>query len=387
MNSLTQYGASIAIYVVSFLFTATLAGLAQIFAQSYRPIRLAPSVTQNSRPNRIFWILSMMVPLLLSALRWKVGTDYTTYVDLYHSFANIDSLALFFQNIIDTEPSFIILNMLVKVVFNHYLFVFAFSALLILAFFYRSIEDYHEQSSVMLAVVVFLFLIFLTSLNIVRQMIAVAIVFYATRYVFTRNYKKAVIWLIVALSFHYSALIIVPFWLLRGEKRWQKNTRIILFIVLVFMVIGDLLFRSAFEQLPLMGLLAQNTGQGATLSYGLLVLRLPIIIPVIIFRERLIAHDERNYYWIILVIFEVAFSHFGYIFDVFNRVALYFAVSWVVLLPALVRCMPTRRAQHRMGAYIVVVVVALWVYNTVMHNYGDVLPYNTVFDAFFNGML
>ena len=387
MNTLTQYGTSIALYTVCFLLTAVFAGLAQIFAHKYQPVKLAPSIIQNSRPNRIFWMISLMIPLLLSSLRWKVGTDYSTYVYLYNTFAHIDSLAQFFQSILDTEPSFILLNILVKVIFDNYIFVFAFSALLILGFFYRAIEDYHEQSSVMLAVLVFLCLLFPTTLNIVRQMIAVAIVFFATRYVFLHKYKKAALWLIAALSFHYTALVIVPFWFVRGKKRWERNARIVLFALLTLIVIGDLLFRSAFEQLPLIGLFAHNTEQGAKLGYGLLLLRLPIIIPVIIFREKLIAHDERNYYWIILLIFEIAFSHFGYIFDVFNRIALYFAVSWVVLLPALVRCLPTRSAQYRMGAYIIVVITGLWVYNTAIQNYGDVLPYKNIIDAFFSGML
>ena len=387
MNSLTVHGTSIALYAVFFVLTAALAGLAQIFEHKIKPVNLTSSIVQNGRPNRIFWVLSLMVPLLVSALRWQVGTDYPIYVFLYDSFGQIDSFAAFFREVLNIEPSYIILNLFVRVIFNSYIPVFFFTALLILGFFYRAIEDYHMQSSVMLAVFVFLCLLFATSLNIMRQMIAIAIIFYATRYIFARKYGKAAIWMLVALSFHYSAIVILPFWFLRGERRWQKNTRIALFALLVFIVIGDLMFHSFFAQLPLFGLLAQTTAEGASLSYGLLLLRLPIIIPVIVFRKQLIEADKRNYYWIILMIFEVAFSHLGYIFDVFNRFALYFAVSWVVLLPALVRCMKTRSARYRMGIYILLVVVVLWLYNTGYKNYGDVLPYKSIFDAYFSGVL
>jgi len=387
MNSFTQHGTSIALYAVCFVLAAILAGLAQIFGRSYRSAELTPSFTQRSRPNRIFWVLSLIIPLLLASFRWQVGTDYSTYIYLYDLFSEIETLSQFFRSVLDIEPSFIILNVLIKAIFNDYILVFAICSLITLAFFYRAIEDYHEKSSVMLAIVVFLFLLYPTTLNIVRQMIAVAIVFYATRYIFQRKYAKAAIWMIVALSFHYSALMILPFWFLRGDRRWQKNIRIVLFALLIFIVVGDLVFHDAFSQLPLFGLLADTTTEGTRLSYGLLLLRLPIIVPVLVFRKRLIAQDERNYYWIILMVFEVAFGHLGYIFDVFNRFALYFAVSWVVLLPALVRCMRTRGAQYRMGAYVLLATVGLWVYNTGIQNYGDVLPYKSIFDAYFSGVL
>ncbi len=79
--------------------------------------------------------------------------------------------------------------------------------------------------------------------------------------------------------------------------------------------------------------------------------------------------------------FEVAFSHLGYIDSVFIRLALYFAVSWIVLLPQLVRCMPTRSDQYRMGAYVALVLAALWVFDVVINNNNGVLPYKSLFDA------
>ena len=81
-----------------------------------------------------------------------------------------------------------------------------------------------------------------------------------------------------------------------------------------------------------------------------------------------------------MAVFEVAFSYLGYILDVLNRLSLYFAVSWIVLLPSLVRSMPTRGGQYRMGAYVALVVTGLWIFNTAISNYGDVLPYKSIFD-------
>ncbi len=387
MNIQMQYSASIMLYIFCFLFASALAGLAQIYQRSVAPAQLSPAFTQTSRPHRLFWLLSFLVPFLLSSLRWNVGTDYATYISLYEAINNISTSSQFFSQLAQVEPLYVLMNMLVKAVFNSPLPVFFISALLLLGFVYRSLEDYHQHLSVMLAVFVFLFLMFSASLNIMRQMIAVAIVFFATRYIFRHEYKKAAVFLAIAVLFHYSALFILPFWLFRGTKRYERNIRIILFSSLILMFIFGSVFGSVFDRLRYLYLQQTVSQPDTTLRIGLLLLRAPLIVPVLIFRKRLIAHDERNYYWIILIVFELVFSYLGYILDILNRFSLYFAVSWIVLLPALVRCMPTRAAQYRMGAYVIFVSIGLWVFNTAISNFGEVLPYKSIFDANFLSML
>ena len=387
MSIQMQYISSILLYAGCFVLAAALAGAAQIYQRSTRPVQLSPSFTQTSRPHRIFLLLSFLVPFLLSSFRWEVGTDYATYISLYDAINSIGSAGQFLAQLVEVEPLYVLMNVIVKLIFNNPLPIFFISALLLLGFIYRAVEDYHGRISVMLAVFVFLMLMFSTTLNIMRQMIAVAIVFYATRYVFQHNYRKAALWMFIALMFHYSALIVLPFWLFRGTKRYEKNIRIILFASLILLFLLGSVFGSLFNQIRYLYLQESGSQPDAMLRIGLMLLRAPIIVPILLFRKRLVAHDERNYFWIIMAVFEVAFSYLGYILDVLNRLSLYFAVSWIVLLPALVRSMPTRGAQYRMGAYVALVVTGLWIFNTAISNYGDVLPYKSIFDAHFLSML
>jgi hypothetical protein len=380
MDVLTPAGASIALYLILFLVCAGFAALAQVYGRAAKPVALTQTLTLNRRPGRVFWLLSFMVPFLLAALRWQVGTDYGTYVFLYTDINSIHTFGRFLAQLPVTEPAFILLNFFAKAVFGHYQFVFAVSALIITAFFYRAMEDYYEKCSVMIMAIVFLALLFGTSLNIVRQMIAVAIVFYATRYVFMRRYGAAAAFLAVAALFHYTALIVIPFWIFRQQTKKHQTLRILMFSFIMLLVVAGVVFGPVLARLRAMyipGVIPQQ----ASLGVGLILMRAPIFVPVLWFRKRLIAHDERNYLWIVFMIFELAFSHLGYIFEVFNRIALYFAVSWVVLLPSLIRCMPTRAAQYRMGAYVLFAVTCIWVFNIAINNFGDVLPYKTIFEA------
>ncbi len=126
---------------------------------------------------------------------------------------------------------------------------------------------------------------------------------------------------------------------------------------------------SLIAGIPLLGMLTGQSGQGS-IGIGLLAMRMPLLLPPLIFRRRLIAHDSRNRFWLILLVFERVFSYYGYLNDVFNRIALYFALSWIVLLPSLVRSMPGRDLQRLMGAYVVAVFVILWFSKIVINNYG-----------------
>jgi len=384
MGIQVQHSSSILLYAGSFALTVLFAALAQVFARPLKPALVSPSFTQTERPHRVFWLLAFLVPFLLSAFRWKVGTDYPTYISLYEAINSISTPEQLWQQVLEVEPLYVLMNVLIRLIFNNPLPIFFFSSLLLLSFLFRAVEDYHGKISVMLAVFVFLTLMFSTTLNIMRQMIAVSITFYAARYLFQKQYDKAALWMLTALMFHYSAIVLLPFWLFRGPQRYARGARIAMFAVLMLMFILGSVFGSIFSGIR--ALYTGEGGEGGTLKIGLMLLRLPIIVPILLFRKQLIAHDERNRFWIMLAVFEVLFSYLGYILDVLNRLSLYFAVSWIVLLPALVRSMPTRGAQYRMGAYVIAVCVGLWIFNTAINNYGDVLPYQTIFDARIPGM-
>ncbi len=379
MGNLLQYGNSVTLYAACFLLSAALAGLAQLYERRTRPIRLSPNGWQGTRPALVLWALSLAVPLLLSSLRWEVGTDYVTYGQLYTSLNQIDTLGEFVYQLPITEPGYILLNFFVKAVFNTPVMVYAICALITLFFFYRAIEDYHEKGSVMLAALVFFALFYSVTLNIMRQMIAVSIMFFATRYLFRQKYSMAAAWAVVAASFHVTALVVVVFWVIRGEQRWQKIARVAVFFALIAFLFGSMAFGSVLERIPFFSTLSLQPESSP--GVGLLLLRAPICLPLLLFRKRLVAHDERNRFWLVFLVFEVAFSHLGYIDSVFIRLALYFAVSWIVLLPQLVRCMPTRSDQYRMGAYVALVLAALWVFDVVINNNNGVLPYKSLFDA------
>ena len=78
---------------------------------------------------------------------------------------------------------------------------------------------------------------YLTSMNGIRQFLAAAIVFTATKYLFNGDWKKYIVVVLVASTFHQSALILLPIYFLVRRKAWTQETFMIL-LLSVIMVMG-----------------------------------------------------------------------------------------------------------------------------------------------------
>lgn len=86
---------------------------------------------------------------------------------------------------------------------------------------------------------------YLVSMNGLRQYLAAAIIFTATKYILDGNWKKYFLIVLFASTFHQSALVLIPIYFLVRRKAWSTITFILLFIA-VLIVIGFNQFAEVF---------------------------------------------------------------------------------------------------------------------------------------------
>ncbi|NOV00202.1 EpsG family protein [Paenibacillus planticolens] len=79
--------------------------------------------------------------------------------------------------------------------------------------------------------------LYIVSMNGVRQFLASAIAFAATKYLFAGNWKKYFLVVTIASTFHQSALILIPIYFIVRRKAWTSSTIIILFMA-IFIILG-----------------------------------------------------------------------------------------------------------------------------------------------------
>jgi len=167
------------------------------------------------------WLLGALtcVLILFVGLRFHTGADWYIYHKIFD--ASLSS-----KNI-NTEYGYLLLNKLFKFVFNNY-YVLQFAATMFVGIsFYKLYKKNSEYPIVSLSLCVWiLFFSILTAQ--VRQSIALAIIIFATSYIFDRKPIRFFAAIFVASFFHISAVFAIPLYFL--YKNFNKAVLVILML-------------------------------------------------------------------------------------------------------------------------------------------------------------
>lgn len=190
----------------------------------------------KTRKRGFVWLIVLMLALISGLRSFAVGIDTQGYYDAFQHIAAGD---LHLAYAMETGFKYICL-FLMKIWHNgHFLFfVFAFFSHALVLF---RLWDEREYISYPWAVTAYYVLFFPFSLNGLRQFIAVALVFYATRYMKRGRYLKGLVFVAIAMLFHTSALVgaaYIVFDILFTRYFNQKRKLIVQLFVILTVVAG-----------------------------------------------------------------------------------------------------------------------------------------------------
>ncbi|MDU6524350.1 MAG: EpsG family protein, partial [Enterococcus sp.] len=154
-----------------------------------------------------FIIIGLLLPVLLSTFR-TVGTDYGTYLSIFNHSSDLDLLTMLTVELGYKEIGNTVIIWIASILgsFRWYLFIYS-SATIVLT--YNALKKLSPEN-ITISYFVYLTMYFTQSMNIIRQSLAVAIIFYGYYYLIQRDLKKYLVICIIATSFHMSALIAFP---------------------------------------------------------------------------------------------------------------------------------------------------------------------------------
>ncbi|MCQ2246326.1 MAG: EpsG family protein [Bacteroidaceae bacterium] len=149
------------------------------------------------------------------------GYDRYIYADIFDECAdkifegkNIFKCALF--RMYSSEQGYCWWNVLVGfITHNRYIYILL-TTFLIYFLFYRAIKRNTENP--MFALIIFMALTFFFSFTYLRQILGVAFAWQAVEYIGKRNLKMFSLWMIVAFTFHNSAIIFFPVYFIPFRK-------------------------------------------------------------------------------------------------------------------------------------------------------------------------
>lgn len=217
--------------------------LALVFLLSYfaRYFAVVPAgiyIPATIRPNRILMFGTILCFVLVSGLRSSIGDTYF----YKHSFEINDFTWEYVQS--QKDIGFGILQMMLKQYSNNSQILIVTTAaltnILIIPVFFKY--------SRMFEVSTYIFItggLFLVSMNGLRQFLAAAIVFGATKYLIERRWLKYFLIVGLASTFHLSALVLIPIYFFVRYRAWSKATLVLLSFALL-VVLGFEWFSSVF---------------------------------------------------------------------------------------------------------------------------------------------
>ena len=169
------------------------------------------------------------------------GYDRYIYASLFDDIADITRLGGNYKDasiftLYPSEIGYIGSNVLISfITSNRYIFILLYT-LIIYFLYYFSLKKYCINYP--FAIMLFMGLMFFFTFTYLRQMVGVGIAWFAIRYVYKKELYKFIICVLVAASFHNSAIILVPLYFLPIKRFSQRSIIIIMSLCLALGLSG-----------------------------------------------------------------------------------------------------------------------------------------------------
>ncbi len=313
-------------------------------------VRMAGFVQKESAFRDKVYLTGIFVLLFLcSALRFDIGNDYEQYTRTAHE--------AYVGGYVVTEVGFNQIVRLLYTVFGgeYYELVFAVFAFATLAFFLKA---FYEQS-IDFSFTYFLFMTFglyFQTYNTVRYYLALSIALYAMRYVLNRDVIKFIFWIVLAALFHKSVLLTIPvYWI--ASYAWKKW---MIAAGLVFSA-GCFLAKGAVLKLAL--LLYPSYENTVYLEGGtspISILRGVLVLGLYVWycrqgKEQ--REDEELRFYAQLNLLSVVVCIFFAFLPVITRIAYYFSISQLLMIPKLLQGIEEEKIKKRVRNIIMIACV------------------------------
>lgn len=283
------------------------------------------------KPNKLLIFFTIVSLVLISGLRNNIGD---TYFYMYsYEFQKMDLKSINFKG----DFGFNILQaFLQKITPNAQILIFTtalFTNMIIVIVLYKY--------SRMIELSLFVYIasgMFTVSMNGIRQALAAAIVFAATKYILNGNFIKFLIIVLIGFTIHQTALIFIPIYFIVRREAWTKVTFILLGLAVLiaagFSQFSELLF-DALDNTQYGHY--SDFSEGGTNSIRIAVTCAPLIV-AFFGRERLRGLWPKSDYIVNLATLGFVFMVISSQNWIFARFNIYFGlynlilISWVVKL-------------------------------------------------------
>lgn len=341
-------------------------------------VRLKDYLIEEKVKKILFILFALFIPSLFAGIRYGIGTDYNNYTDIFTAInTGVGNNP--------TEIGYTILNFIVGQFGGSIQTVFFIMSFLTMLFVYLFLIEYKENISVGIGMLIFLIMFYNMSYNIVRQVLAMTITLYATKYLDKKKPKSFVLFILLAMSFHAGAVILLPlYWVYNSFPNKRKFYRVMIYIV-YFLALANYQNIVEFVSLNILGTekylyLAKDAG--GNLALGSVVQFAPHLLIGFVFYDGLMEENKSfKFFYFLLVI--------GYLTGllpafgapiVLRRIGGFFTITNVWLVPYYYRYFKHKENYFWLVPLLIIYMLLLWYVMYIMGGDAETVPYNTIFN-------
>lgn len=298
------------------------------------------SVRVNTVTRISYLRVTYFIMLVFIGLRGFVYTDFMNYYPFFNhldisDYIDVSALGNMY------EPGFVLYSYICKLLFDNY-FVWNFiSAVIDLSLLYVFIKRYSPYH--LLSVAIFIVMGFTAlEFNVLRNAKAIFIFLLGLKYLESRNLKKYSLYILVAMTFHLSAIFYWPLYFIL-HKRWNRSLLLTIFIVgLIVCLTNNLFFVNFILDNVLVGFSDQEikmfsnafVDDGSRISIGLLERVITFLLMLYFYDKRISRNHCKQYVFSnMFVLFYMVWMFFSSMPTLLQRMNYLFIPCYWILYP------------------------------------------------------
>lgn len=321
----------------------------------------------------IFLCFAFIQLFLISGMRYEIGIDFINYRGTFRLVQNLSNLSelLDFSKVTNLEIGYLLLNKIVGFFTVNPQWIFIISSLIILVFIFISIKNY--SSNVWLSVYLFSVGQYLYSFNVVRQFIAVSLIFYSYKFIKERKFIKYLLFIAIASTFHISALILLPLYFILNINFNKKKMLIAAFIGAIIVIFFDQII--SIIQLFLYSNYKKGTFGVSNGNFGNLVISFIYFFTAMLFKSDLLKRDKDNKFLINWSFINFVLSIMSMKLWIITRLMIYSGIFMILLIPEVICSIKNKNNKIIVGLLFIILTFVLYI-KTILNPVNKLLPYH-----------
>ncbi len=346
----------------------------------------------RNKAGKITYCALMGIALfLVAAFRRSVGYDYNNYAVMYNRYIIKPIEDIMIER---TEKGYSLINKILAEYVVDYQIIFVVCALFFAVAVVLCVYKYCKIPWIGFACFL-TFGVYFNSLCFIRQMMAGFIVMYAFRFIEKNQFWRYLMIVIFASCFHFSALIMIPFFFILKIKMTPITLGVYAGITALMLIFSwniiDFVTDFVYKSYDPRSSVHVTDGVEPTymIFFGL------FLAAAFIVRKRLVDSDKFNNVLLNCCFFTFFFELLGVKHSILSRLGVYFIIpAAIILMPRVIMalvelCKEKTKGDIKKRTLVCAAAVAAFsIVNITMYvlmlagNYNGVVPYRTVYDDF-----